>query len=249
MWNTEKFTLKRIFIFIITSLFPSFPLIMSIYSMVDGVIYTLPYALAYTILPLTTIVVLYLIIFSELLTGTKKILTTLTVIAFGVIFFFAQLYSGVEYLTKLKEEKAWTAYNSSLYFDFQPKQTDLGEPESFEYYIYNAAGAIYEIHAGTAIARYDESQYQEQNQRIDSTYNFATSESKWTPYKETSIGQYRFRLLTEQEGISYPKNMYIIGTNDHTKEIVYIRFVDVDLDYITSMEDFINNECGWKYIR
>lgn len=43
--------------------------------------------------------------------------------------------------------------------------------------------------------------------------------------------------------------MYLIATNDATREIVYLFFFDDDLDYIEDLDEFIRNDCGWKHIR
>jgi len=34
-----------------------------------------------------------------------------------------------------------------------------------------------------------------------------------------------------------------------TYYIIYISFYDDDIDYLTSLSEFINDDCGWKYIR
>ena len=49
--------------------------------------------------------------------------------------------------------------------------------------------------------------------------------------------------------LEYPKRLVLIGTNDETREIMYIAYYDFDLDYITSLSDFVYRKCGWEYIR
>lgn len=67
-----------------------------------------------------------------------------------------------------------------------------------------------------------------------------------------SMDGYEFRFLSydELEGYYYyPHSILLIGTNDKTKEIVYLFYSDDDLDYIESMEEHFLNDFGWKYMR
>ena len=64
------------------------------------------------------------------------------------------------------------------------------------------------------------------------------------------INGYLFRALSIDEyELNYPKNMVLIATNADENEIVYMNFCDDDLDYIEVLDEFINDECGWKHIR
>ena len=47
----------------------------------------------------------------------------------------------------------------------------------------------------------------------------------------------------------YPKSMVLIGTNDETHEIVWSYYDDDDLDWIPDPQEFLLEDCGWKYIR
>ena len=66
------------------------------------------------------------------------------------------------------------------------------------------------------------------------------------------INDYSFRVLDINEEysleIDYPKRLVFIATNDQDNSISYTAFYDDDLDYIESLEEFLLNDCGWKYI-
>ena len=49
--------------------------------------------------------------------------------------------------------------------------------------------------------------------------------------------------------LMYPKSMVLIGTNDETHEIVWSYYDDDDLDWIPDPQEFLLEDCGWKYIR
>ena len=40
-----------------------------------------------------------------------------------------------------------------------------------------------------------------------------------------------------------------VGTNDATREIVYLATDDPERDYIEALDEYILEVCGWKYIR
>ena len=92
------------------------------------------------------------------------------------------------------------------------------------------------------ICQYAQEEYAIQKARLDSAYTFQ---------EETiTIDGYQFKMLSvEKYNLSYPNNIILIGCSDATREIVYLEFYDFDLDIISSLEDFIIDECGWKYIR
>jgi len=86
---------------------------------------------------------------------------------------------------------------------------------------------------------------------LDTTYTFQNdpmSVDEYTCEPTAKINGYLFRALSiEEYELYYPKRVILIATNDEENEIVYMVFYDDDLDYIESLPDFINNECGWKH--
>ena len=108
---------------------------------------------------------------------------------------------------------------------------------------------IFTSDADYLICEYSGSEYQKQVETINETYSFqreklSASGRSIEPVAE--IDGYTFRLL---EDIAYPKRLFFIATNDETHEIIYLYFCDDDLDYITSLTDFILDDCGFKHIQ
>ena len=104
--------------------------------------------------------------------------------------------------------------------------------------------------------QYTPEEYALQKQQLDQTYRFREENItidgyEFQPFVE--MDGYHFRVLADDGEydpyITYPKYMVLIGCSDEAHEIVYLSFFDTDLDYITSLPDFLNGECGWKHIR
>ena len=66
------------------------------------------------------------------------------------------------------------------------------------------------------------------------------------------IDGYIFRMLSFDEygdELYFPKHIIFVGYSDESNEIIYGEFNDIELDFIESLEDFIQDDCCWKYIR
>ncbi|MBQ8404520.1 MAG: hypothetical protein IJX55_08900, partial [Clostridia bacterium] len=115
--------------------------------------------------------------------------------------------------------------------------------------------AIFTCNSYALISEYNEEEYEVQKALLNEKYIFQSEEMGAfdTVCEHTAVVDgYFFRTLSvegEYKYINYPKNMFLIGTNDQTKEIVYMYFNDIDLDYISSLEDFINDDCGFEHMR
>lgn len=137
-----------------------------------------------------------------------------------------------------------------------PEISELGQPERIEYhYFYNQIALFFDSDCYTLICAYSPGDYAEMTAALDERYTFHTEpldagETELEPLY--ALNGYRFRFLemeTDTYHLNYPHSMTLIGTNDETREIVWSYYSDDDLDYIPSPEDFLLDDCGWKYIR
>ena len=106
------------------------------------------------------------------------------------------------------------------------------------------------------ICHYGEDAYQQEKARVETAYTFQTQPMEACGYTcdaTAELDEYAFRVVAYEEGSSwdeyFPKSMFLIATNDTTREIVYLSFCDDDMDYIEDLDEFIRNDCGWKHIR
>ena len=131
-----------------------------------------------------------------------------------------------------------------------PELSELGNPEEIEYYNLFFAYVIFSHETDGLICTYTQEDYELQKAKLDTVYKFQTERTTDGFEPMIEIDGYQFQMLSSKEyDLYYPKNMVLIGCSDDANEIVYLEFHNADLDYITSLQDFIMNICGWKYIR
>ena len=103
--------------------------------------------------------------------------------------------------------------------------------------------------------QYETSEYQKQKEILYTKYiyqtDFINQEYAELPeiFPSFLLGGYVFKTLSlENYNLTYPKQLYFIGTSDATREIIYISFSDIDLDYVyEQFNDFLKHECDWKH--
>lgn len=129
----------------------------------------------------------------------------------------------------------------------------MGETTNVEHYHVSSFAFIFSSETDYLICQYSQEEYETQKNRLNSVYTFQTEtiKDRYSSCEPTAeIDGYQFKMLSiEQSEYGYPKNVYLIGYSDAAREIVYLEFYDIDLDYIRSLKEFIIDECGWKYIR
>ena len=113
--------------------------------------------------------------------------------------------------------------------------------------------AIFETHSYILILEYDADTYARQKEKLKTAYSYVnenlpgeTSLEEHSP--EFELDGFRFRAVGE-DPYDYPKYMFFVGTSDETREVAYIYFHDVDLDYLhPTVADFLREETGWKEV-
>lgn len=226
--------------------------------LIGSAVPTVSYVLAYLLLPGLCLVLLTWIVRRS----WRSIWRAIACLALLVVtlFFGSQLMlwghfslhdctTGADGLEYYEEDIGSTSVN-------MPEPTELGQPERIEYhYFYNQIALFFDSDCYTLICTYSPGDYAEMTAALDERYTFHTEplnagETELEPLY--ALKGYRFRFLemgTDRYHLNYPHSMILIGTNDATREIVWSYYSDDDLDYIPSPEEFLLEDCGWKYIR
>ena len=141
---------------------------------------------------------------------------------------------------------------------------EIGEPSTTEFHSYTTAAYIFESRAYTLLCRYDEAEYAKEKAALETRYSFRTepvysedtliSKNAKELEPEFDIGGDHFRFIMpndEYEGYMgvFFKGCSLVVTNDERHEIAYIVYKDTDLDVADDLVEFVNDTCGWKYVR
>ena len=239
------FTKRRLIGFLCCALLPVAAMVLGILLLFKDVMLNVGIAVVYFFIPLLTAGLLVWCIFSNGKTWKKYILCSVILVLFLIALFYSCLIVGWTQLKRYEGNEAVQQYSTSeSESELMPELSELGNPEKIEYYNLFSAFLIFTYETDGLICTYTQEEYAIQKARLDTTYNFQTEKIA------VEIDGYQFRMLSIDEyDLYYPMNIVLVGYSDDANEIVYIEFYDIDLDYITSLQDFIMNICGWKYIR
>ena len=162
-----------------------------------------------------------------------------------------------------KNEDLAQHYASVLeYDDRMPSLDEIGQPLKTEYCNVNTRAFIFCPETDYLICQYTHEEYIRQKSSLDEKYIFQSETMySYDYFNETytdpcepvaEVDGYQFRVLSTQMGhlhdTDYPWHMNLIGCSDEKQEIVYLSFHDTDVDYHTSLTDFLYEECGWKQV-
>lgn len=199
----------------------------------------------------------------------KKLLTGITVIIAAIylvvhlsfILFMISLFVH-HYSTKINAQSRFEAEVETVLPDALPLPLDLDSPKTVVLHKYrtNSLG-IFQSRSCTLLCRYDEAEYTAAKAALEARYRFRTEpldsgssdpeNHLIEPY--VKIGNDQFRFLypgdDDENAWAFYKRSILIVTNDVEQEIGYIVFEDIDLDVAENLTEFINERCGWKYIR
>ena len=199
----------------------------------------------------------------------KKLLTGITVIIAAIymvvhlsfILFIISLFVH-HYSTKINAQSRFEAKVETVLPDALSLPLDLDSPKTVVLHKYrtNSLG-IFQSRSCTLLCRYDEAEYAAAKAALEARCRFRTEpldsgssdpeNQLIEPFAE--IGNDRFRFLCpedhDEDAWAFYKRSILIVTNDVEQEIGYIVFEDVDLDVAENLTEFINEKCGWRYIR
>ena len=243
--------------FFVAGLVPALWLGLGLFMLLGGAVLTVTYVLVHLLLPVLTLVWLYRVIRRNADT-TDRIVFSVLILVGAVILAVVIMFRGHFSIHDHAEgENALQMYESDIgQYDLMPEEADLGQPEKIEYHYFYNQWAIFESDCYTLICAYTPEDYSAMCEELDSRFTFHSEflnagEGRRLPPLYTLDG-YEFRFLDMDSDIyrlMYPKSMVLIGTNNETHEIVWSYYDDDDLDWIPDPQEFLLEDCGWKYIR
>lgn len=190
----------------------------------------------------------------------KAVISILWYVPLTIFIFLILLLGGADYLTKYNEnDLIQTPQMIREDGDFIPNLDQIGDTQQVEYYHFYRDMRLFESDAYVLVCEYGSDEYENQKAIIEQKCVFEDKIDErndayiqYVCYPYAEIDGFLFRRLADKEDDdtyeSYPKEVHIVATNDDTHEILYIDYYDFDLDYISSFDSFIMEDCGWKYI-
>lgn len=252
-----EFTMARLDAFILASLLPLLILCCGILGLAAHLCFNKAFAITYLIFPLTAVAVLAVCIFSGMRHEWKIGLSVLILLLFVILFLGGVLFGSYVRLERYYNKDVSQYYASVIEEnELMPALEDIGQPVWTEYCDVFTSAFVFVSDADYLICRYDAGEYELQKQQIEEKYTFQTEilDSYGNPCEPSeNIDGYQFRVLSTkgeyERYMKYPRYMGLIGYSDEEKEIIYLSYCNTDLDYLTSLSDFLHEECGWNHVR
>ena len=183
----------------------------------------------------------------------------ITLLLFSLFFFSL----GTNYRsTKINAKQRFEAEVERVLPDAISTPLELDSPESVVLHKYLINYIAFSTKADILLCQYVDTAYENAKTMLENRYSFRTEllENRYAddpekkllePYIE--IGDDHFHILYPNDGDDqawefYKRSIWVV-TNDAEQEIGYILFNDIDLDYVEDLTEFINEFCGWKYVR
>lgn len=256
MKNRFHFSRGNIIAFICCSILPGIAAGVVPLMMFHHVITTPRFLLAHWLLPLVAEVALGWCIFTYQEAREKIASCIAILLVFVLAFCFAAGTTTYTYSTYTQGAEAEQAYLSVKgEHEVLPELSELGQPIALQHYHLNSHILFFLSEADHLICRYTPEEYELQKARLNENYIFqseaiTTNSSHCEPAAE--VDGYHFRLLSTEEykqTLDFPEQLILIGCSDEAREIVYLVYDSMDLDSISSLHNFISDDCSWKYIR
>ena len=253
----QKMTGRQKVGFCAAALLPTIWLLLGLLMVLGGSVFTLSFILAHLLVPVLTIALLYRAIRRNEYALDRIVFSILILAGAFILAIFLMTSGHFSIYDHAKGQDALDLYEKDIgHYDLMPEATDLGNPEQIEYhYFFNQIATFFDSDCYTLICSYSPDDYATMTAELEDRYTFHTEpldagETDLPPLY--TLDGYEFRFLemhTDTYHLMYPKTMILIGTNDETHEIVWSYYDDDDLDYIPDPEDFLLEDCGWKFIR
>lgn len=250
----------RLFAYIAVSALPLFVLLVAIREFLQDLVFNWYTAIMLVALPCVVLSVSVLIVRSKWRTTLKKISCVAIAIIFAFVSLVGLFLGELVYIESCEGAEAIEEYQErvSRTSEVMAPVSTIDGFEKIEYYDILRSYAIFREDISVWICTYDDDEYPLKKQKWEEHYVFQTDAvilDEHVCEPTVTIDGYTFRMLSIEEeyytsgGYWYPKNLMWIAANDQTNEMVYLSFGNTDLDYINSAEEFIVENCKWKYIR
>lgn len=256
---TEKrFAPSRLIPFLCASVIPLLIAIDGVKLRAEGGILSPAFFAFHLVIPLCYILLFGLLMFAVKMERSVRVTLAITLSAWFVILFLGFTFFGEHRIIRQygadELEEPYAAIREE--YPLLPDLAEIGDPEDLTYYDYESSLLIFVDESDSLICRYSPEEYEREKAALAERYVFQTETMvicDHTCAPTAELDGYEFRVLSIEgvyEGeVYYPKCLYLIATNDETREIVYLNYYCVDLDYIEDLSEFIRNDCGWKHIR
>lgn len=254
MDTKKRITKKHISAFVALCIIPLLLIILGIGLLISDTLPNSAFVCKYIILPICTVLLFAVVIFSGRIHSAKITLSVLISIAFAIAYLALSFFGKFIILSHYENEELSTGFVDIVNVNkTMPSFSEIANPEKMKYYDYfSSQFGIFTCDVNALVCQYDKDTFLSQKKFLDEKYNFEqqtiTDIYGYTCETTATINDYFFRILSAKDS-NYPKNVFLIATNDITNEVVYMSFSDDDLDYIVSLTEFINEDCGWKYIK
>jgi len=156
-------------------------------------------------------------------------------------------FGSILFVDRHESQTDISLYRAEGYF---PALEELPDAVSVEFQHHRWNYGFHECVSQTLWRQYDPETYHAEKQRLDEIYRFQT-----TPFEDIetdtvqpffTFGTYTFRLLSlNEEGISYPTSLFLVGTSDTRCAIAYIGCLHPDLPSIDDFKQYLTEDCGW----
>ena len=252
--KSKRWTPFRIVVLILIGLSATVLLFLGCLALLGGAIFTVCFVLLYFIFPITLFLCVFFLLRSRMRAAWKVLLCFFLVVVFLVFSFGLFLLGHYIYDFEDTGEEAVEIYqtirrkNSAF-----PEVSQLGDYQEIAYHEFiDQFGSFFTAENHILICTYSEDAYNQQKALLDANYVFQTSPMDTGIDPTITLDGYHFRMLSIAEdgpyNLEYPKYLFFVVTNDENHEIAYHYFSDPDLDDISSLEEFILRDCGWKYV-
>lgn len=248
LWRVHRLTSVDVYLpLIILSLLPVLLLVSGVCHLFAGYVYTPMMVIMFFILPIATIFTLFLILSSVVSGGLRTLGMTLTAIVAFNLFFAAALMSTLELIKQHTGDELTEKYaDVTEYSDYMPSLDEIegASDARYQYYYVNTAFSTYK--SDTLILEYSADEYERAKEKLFEGYVFEDEPiDSCLPY--VTVGDFDFRML-DTELVKFPYAALFVGTSDKTHEIVFISVRYGDRISLYSLDYFITDCCGFKYL-
>lgn len=257
----KKFTLtkNRLITYICCLILPFLAIASGFKLLSDASLLTYSFVFTHIIIPISGIIGLSLSVFYNTKILRKVIVSAIILIISSSLFFIGFIFGEYGKIYHFENEELKIEYSKKAEKnELMPSLDEIGTAIDTDYYnIYLQYFIYFTPETDYLVCEYTTEDYEKQKNFIEKEYIFQKKQlSNYDASCEsvTEIDGFSFKALSIDEksyaeNIDYPKKMMIIAFSDKTNEIIYMTFHDDDIDYISSFNEFINDDCGWKYIR
>lgn len=257
MKYTFTFTKDRWLAFALSMVLPILAMAYGVFGLIFHVCINRFFFFTFILFPMATVGLLALCIFSGIRRHAKAIVSILLLLFFVIAYLNGVLFGTFVRMHRYQNDKVPVHYTSVTEGNkLMPSLDNIGHPIKTVYYDVFTKYFCFFARADYLICHYDSEEYALQKKQLDANYIFQTEtmvscDHPCEPSEE--VDGYQFHVLSTkgeyEPFVDYPWYITLIAYNDEKQEIVYLSYSNTDIDYLTSLSDFLHEECGWSQVR